>query len=53
MRRLDYAYKNFSLPVNALLTTFIRRMNYPTDELSRNGKNAPTVQLTDHLWWDQ
>jgi len=53
MRRLDYAYKNFSLPVNALLTTFIRRMNYPTDELSRNGKNVPAVQLTDHLWWDQ
>lgn len=53
MRRLDYAYKNFTLPVNALLTTFIRRMNYPTDELSRNGKNAPAVQQTDHLWWDQ
>ena len=53
MRRMDYAYKNFSLPVNALLTTFIRRMNYPTDEVSRNGKNIPVVQLTDHLWWDQ
>jgi hypothetical protein len=53
MRRLDYAYKNFILPVGALLSTFIRRMNYPTDELSRNGKNAPAVQLTDHLWWDQ
>jgi len=53
MRRTDYNYQGFSLPVNALLTSFIRRMNYPTDELSRNGKNAPDVQLSDHLWWDQ
>ena len=53
MRRTDYAYQGFSLPVGALLTSFIRRMPYPVDELSRNGKNAPTVQLSDHLWWDQ
>jgi hypothetical protein len=53
MRRTDYAYQGFTLPVGALLTSFIRRMPYPVDELSRNGKNAPTVQLSDHLWWDQ
>lgn len=53
LRRMDYKYTDFSLPVGALLNTFIRRMNYPNDELSRNGKNVPEVQLTDHLWWDQ
>ncbi len=53
MRRFDYAYKNFSLPVNATLTTFIRRMDYPSTEKSRNGSNVPDVQRTDHLWWDQ
>ncbi|MGI8952436.1 MAG: SusD/RagB family nutrient-binding outer membrane lipoprotein [Chitinophagaceae bacterium] len=53
MRRFDYNYKNFTLPVNAVITTFIRRMNYPTVEISTNGDNVPSVQLTDHLWWDQ
>ena len=53
MRRTDYNYKDFSLPVNAVLSTFIRRLNYPADEISTNGGNIPTVQLTDHLWWDQ
>lgn len=53
MRRMDYDYTGFTLPVGALLSTFIRRMNYPNDELSRNGKNIPEVKLTDHLWWDQ
>ncbi|HEY6976646.1 MAG TPA: SusD/RagB family nutrient-binding outer membrane lipoprotein [Chitinophagaceae bacterium] len=53
MRRFDYNYKNFTLPVNAVLTTFIRRTSYPVDEISTNGKNVPDIQLTDHLWWDQ
>ena len=53
MRRFDYNYKNFTLPVNAVLNTFIRRTSYPVDEISTNGKNVPVVQLTDHLWWDQ
>ena len=53
MRRMDYAYTDFNLPVNAVLPTFIRRVNYPTNELSRNGKNVPSVEKTDHLWWDQ
>ena len=53
MRRMDYAYKDFTLPVNATLSTFIRRMDYPTSEISRNGSNVPQVSPTDHLWWDQ
>lgn len=53
-RRNDYKYKDFTLPVGALLTTFIRRVNYPTSELSRNGKNVPNVTtLTDKLYFDQ
>ena len=53
MRRNDYAYKNFKLPANAVLSDFIRRIDYPTDETSRNGKNVPDVLLSDHLWWDK
>ncbi len=53
MRRFDYSYKDFSLPVNATLSTFIRRMDYPSTEISRNGANVPEVSPTDHLWWDQ
>lgn len=53
-RRYDYKYKNFALPANALLTTFIRRQGYPTSEETRNKANVPTVgALSDHLWWDQ
>ncbi|MDQ2719102.1 MAG: SusD/RagB family nutrient-binding outer membrane lipoprotein [Bacteroidota bacterium] len=53
MRRFDYAYKNFVLPVNVTLPTFIRRLDYPSSEISTNGSNVPNVQRTDHLWWDQ
>jgi SusD/RagB-like outer membrane lipoprotein len=53
MRRTDYNYKDFMLPENAVLSTFIRRLNYPSNEISRNGENVPSVQMTDHLWWDQ
>jgi len=53
MRRTDYNYKDFMLPKNAVLSTFIRRLNYPADEISTNGENVPNVQMTDHLWWDQ
>ncbi|WP_143306718.1 SusD/RagB family nutrient-binding outer membrane lipoprotein [Chitinophaga vietnamensis] len=53
-RRYDYQYKNFNLPVGALLgNAFIRRLAYPDSEKGRNSKNVPTVQLTDHVWWDQ
>ena len=53
MRRYDYAYKQLQLPANANLNEFIRRIDYPTVEVSTNGKNIPDVKLTDHLWWDQ
>jgi hypothetical protein len=53
-RRYDYKYKDFTLPVGALLPTFIRRSNYPTSELSRNGANVPNItSLTERLWWDK
>lgn len=53
-RRYDYKYKNFTLPVNASLTTFIRRVAYPVGETSKNGGNVPTVgSLDTRLWWDQ
>lgn len=52
-RRFEYQYKDFTLPVNALLPSFIRRANYPTSELSRNKGNVPNVAMTDKLWWDK
>ncbi len=39
-RRYDYKYKDFELPKNAALPTFIRRFEYPTSERSENGKNV-------------
>jgi hypothetical protein len=54
MRRFNYAYMDFALPQHASLgSSFIRRMDYPQTEISRNGKNVPDVKRTDHLWWDQ
>lgn len=52
-RRFDYAYKDFTLPMNAALQTFIRRSAYPVVETSRNGANVPEADLTTRLWWDQ
>jgi hypothetical protein len=53
-RRYDYKYKDFGLPVGAVLPTFIRRLAYPTVETSRNGANVPVVtSLTDPLFWDK
>ncbi len=53
-RRYDYKYKDFTLPVNAVLSSFIRRVGYPSTELDRNGANVPAVaSLADKLWWDQ
>ena len=52
-RRFDYQYKDFALPKNAVLNTFIRRAGYPASETSRNGENVPVVNsLADKLWWD-
>ncbi len=53
-RRYDYKYKNFTLPVNAVLPAFIRRVGYPSSETDRNGKNVPALPvLTEKLWFDQ
>jgi len=53
MRRFDYNYQGFALPANATLNTFIRRMDYPSTTISRNGANVPSVERTGKLWWDQ
>jgi hypothetical protein len=53
-RRYDYKYKDFTLPVNAVLSTFIRRLSYPNGERSKNGKNVPSIgSMADRLWWDK
>ncbi len=53
-RRYDYQYKDFTLPTNALLSTFIRRAGYPNTEEARNAENVPAVSgLDQKLWWDQ
>jgi hypothetical protein len=53
-RRYDFRYKDFTLPVGALLPSFIRRANYPTSELSRNGSNVPNVtSLTEKLYFEK
>ncbi len=52
-RRFDYQYALFQLPLNVKTATFVRRLVYPTVELSRNGANVPTVaDVTQKLWWD-
>jgi hypothetical protein len=52
-RRYDYQYKDFTLPVNATLGTFIRRNDYPQGERNKNGGNVPAdVPRTTKLWWD-
>jgi hypothetical protein len=53
-RRFNYQYKDFTLPQNAVLPTFIRRLAYPSAERSKNGDNIPGVPLlSDRLWWDK
>lgn len=53
-RRYDFKYKDFTLPLNAVLSTFIRRIDYPLGERSKNGTNVPAgVARTTKLWWDQ
>jgi len=52
-RRFNYQYKDFSLPFNAVLSDYVRRMAYPNTELDRNGENVPSVTMADKLWWDQ
>jgi hypothetical protein len=53
-RRFDYQYKDFTLPQNSALSTFIRRVAYPTGETAKNGVNVPQeVPLSTNLWWDK
>jgi len=53
-RRFDYKYKDFALPFNNALPTFIRRLDYTQGERSKNGNNVPAdVPRTTKLWWDQ
>lgn len=53
-RRHDYQYKDFTLPVNVVLSDFIRRIDYPNNERSENGDNVPEeTPRTTRLWWDK
>jgi hypothetical protein len=53
-RRFDYQYKDFDLPEGAALSTFIRRLAYPTVEISRNGANVPGISgLDERLSFDK
>ncbi len=52
-RRFDYQYAGFTLPENAALPTFIRRVAYPTGETSKNPNTPEITDLADPLWWDQ
>ena len=53
-RRYNYQYADFGLPLNAALPTFIRRLDYPSVETSRNGSNVPNISgLDEKFWWDQ
>ncbi|PVD51202.1 SusD/RagB family nutrient-binding outer membrane lipoprotein [Terrimonas sp.] len=53
MRRFDYDYDGFEMPLNAALPDFIRRLAYPSVEISRNGPNVPEISgLDERLWWD-
>lgn len=55
VRRNDYNYKNFTLPIGSVLPTFIRRLDYPlVAERQKNSANVPAaVPRTTKLWWDQ
>ncbi len=52
-RRYNYQYKDFSLPMNAALSEYIRRVTYPSTETTRNRENVPAVQVTDRIFWDK
>ncbi len=60
-RRYNYQYEDFTLPANAVISTFIRRIDYPDTEYSRNRSSIPTAissaqptaRLDNRIWWDQ
>jgi len=52
-RRFNYQYTGFQMPLNAVLGTYIRRMDYPSVEVTRNGVNVPDITgLDQRFWWD-
>ncbi|WP_026236458.1 SusD/RagB family nutrient-binding outer membrane lipoprotein [Pontibacter roseus] len=51
-RRFNYQYKDFTLPANAALPTFIRRLAYPQGEASKNPNTPNSPVLSEPLWWD-
>jgi hypothetical protein len=52
-RRFDFAWPGFTLPLGALLSTPIRRVDYPDTEQQRNRNNVkPVNSLSDKLWFD-
>ncbi|RZK49729.1 MAG: SusD/RagB family nutrient-binding outer membrane lipoprotein [Pedobacter sp.] len=55
VRRNNFNYKDFTLPVGAVLPSFIRRLDYPlVAERNKNGANVPNdPPRTTRLWWDQ
>ncbi len=54
VRRFDYQYTDFELPQGAVMSDFIRRLAYPSVEVSRNGANVPSISgLDEKLYFDQ
>ncbi|MGS2764745.1 SusD/RagB family nutrient-binding outer membrane lipoprotein [Sinomicrobium sp. M5D2P9] len=54
MRRHNYEYEGFRLPLGAVLDEPIRRVAYPAEERAENGRNVPDeVPLSTRLWWDE
>ena len=51
-RRYNYQYADFTLPVGADLSTFIRRVAYPQGESSKNPNTPNSPVLSERLWWD-
>ncbi|MBN2820836.1 MAG: SusD/RagB family nutrient-binding outer membrane lipoprotein [Bacteroidales bacterium] len=42
-----------ALPPDAVLPAMPTRFPYAQDEMTYNGANVPSVQISDKLWWDQ
>ncbi len=52
-RRHDYEYKDFKMPIGAVLPTFIRRVAIPNLEIVNNANIPQQQPLDTKLWWDQ
>ena len=53
VRRYDFMYKDFTMPLNSVLTSHLRRFDYPLGERAKNGASVPAgVPRTTKLWWD-